>query len=57
MQKVDRKDFIPLEQQSKCYSDNPIPIGWNTSISAPHMHALTLENIQENLVKIHIINK
>ena len=31
------------------YEDMPRPIGWNTTISAPHMHAVTLENIYSNL--------
>ena len=39
MLEVDRKDF----SQYNPYQDSPQRIGYNTSISAPHMHALALE--------------
>jgi protein-L-isoaspartate(D-aspartate) O-methyltransferase len=32
------------------YADTPKPIGWNTTISAPSMHAETLKNLYEHLV-------
>ena len=32
------------------YSDTPKPIGWNTTISAPSMHAETLKNLYEHLI-------
>lgn len=28
----------------------PRPIGWNTTISAPHMHGMTLEKLQDALI-------
>ena len=32
------------------YSDLPRPIGFNTTISAPSMHASTLEKLRDKLV-------
>ena len=32
------------------YADTPKPIGWNTTISAPSMHAETLKNLYEHLL-------
>ena len=31
------------------YIDRPLSIGWNTTISAPHMHAMTLEHLAKFL--------
>ena len=42
MKAVDRKHFIPY-MASNHYVDKPQSIGHNTTISAPHMHAHTLE--------------
>mmetsp|Transcript_15054 Transcript_15054/g.18250 ORF Transcript_15054/g.18250 Transcript_15054/m.18250 type:complete len:155 (+) Transcript_15054:118-582(+) len=39
MRKVDRGDFVA----TNCYQDCPVPIGFNATISAPHMHAYALE--------------
>uniref|UniRef100_A0A914DPK4 protein-L-isoaspartate(D-aspartate) O-methyltransferase n=1 Tax=Acrobeloides nanus TaxID=290746 RepID=A0A914DPK4_9BILA len=39
MLSFDRADFCPLNP----YEDRPQQVGFNTTISAPHMHALTLE--------------
>ena len=50
MVKVDRKNFVPEAIYHHAYSDMPRPIGWNTTISAPHMHAMTLEKLQSVLV-------
>ena len=53
MLQVDRADFISL----KSYYDNPQSIGFNTSISAPHMHAHALEYLSDFLKpKIHILD-
>jgi protein-L-isoaspartate(D-aspartate) O-methyltransferase len=40
MRKVDRGDFCEV---STAYQDSPQPIGYNATISAPHMHAFCLE--------------
>jgi len=38
MKEVDRADFTDLLP----YTDCPSPIGYSTSIAAPHMHAMIL---------------
>ena len=45
MSKVDRKNFVPEDMYHSAYNDMPRPLGWNTTISAPHMHAMTLEKL------------
>lgn len=40
---VDRKYFIPGEYRSKAYYDDPLPIGYNQTISAPSIVATMLE--------------
>ena len=44
---TDRKDFMP--EESSPYEDRPQKIGFNTTISAPHMHAMTLRILEEYL--------
>ena len=34
----------PFSTSQKAYEDRPQPIGYNATISAPHMHAYALEN-------------
>lgn len=48
---INRKNFMPEESSYKAYQDSPLSIGWNTTISAPHMHATTLEEIKDHLKK------
>ena len=47
MLKVDRKNFIVEEGFHGPYADMPRPIGWGTTISAPSVHATTLEKLKE----------
>ncbi|CAL9110660.1 unnamed protein product [Musa textilis] len=47
MQTVDRGLFVP--EGSPAYVDSPMPIGYNATISAPHMHATCLELLEEHL--------
>ncbi|MCO5609243.1 hypothetical protein L7F22_063467 [Adiantum nelumboides] len=47
MEKIDRKLFVP--DQAYAYMDNPMPIGYNATISAPHMHALCLQLLENHL--------
>lgn len=42
---VDRAEFC----QNRPYLDTPSPIGYNATISAPHMHAFALEESMANL--------
>jgi protein-L-isoaspartate(D-aspartate) O-methyltransferase len=51
MSTVDRKHFVPESKIDQCYIDTPLKIGWNTTISAPHMHAITIEALSINSVK------
>jgi protein-L-isoaspartate(D-aspartate) O-methyltransferase len=51
MAKIDRKHFVPDEMAHQAYSDIPRSIGFGTTISAPHMHAMTLNAIKDNIVK------
>lgn len=45
---IDRKNFIP---QPPYYHDTSSPIGYGAIISAPHMHAYSLEYMQKYLAK------
>lgn len=47
MQKIDRGLFVP--EGNSPYLDTPMPIGYNATISAPHMHATCLELLKEHL--------
>ncbi|XP_015695970.1 protein-L-isoaspartate O-methyltransferase 1-like isoform X2 [Oryza brachyantha] len=47
MEAIDRGLFVP--PGASPYFDSPMPIGYNATISAPHMHASCLELLQEHL--------
>ncbi|XP_031478722.1 protein-L-isoaspartate O-methyltransferase-like isoform X2 [Nymphaea colorata] len=47
MEAIDRGLFVPPGNDP--YFDSPMPIGYNATISAPHMHATCLELLQEHL--------
>ncbi|XP_064979106.1 protein-L-isoaspartate O-methyltransferase-like isoform X5 [Musa acuminata AAA Group] len=47
MEAIDRGVFVP--PGSAPYVDSPVPIGYNATISAPHMHAACLELLEEHL--------
>lgn len=47
MESVDRALFVP--DGSSPYDDSPMAIGYNATISAPHMHATCLQLLEENL--------
>ncbi|WJX39212.1 Protein-L-isoaspartate O-methyltransferase 1 [Trifolium repens] len=47
METVDRALFVP--SGSSPYDDSPMAIGYNATISAPHMHATCLQLLEENL--------
>eukprot|EP00808_Paulinella_micropora_P012399 g77480.t1 len=48
MLKVDRAAYCVKGEQSP-YHDSPQPIGYGATISAPHMHAMCLEELKNNL--------
>jgi len=41
--KVDRANFVLENSKELAYFDTPLPIGYNQTISAPHMYAIYLE--------------
>ncbi|KAK7265611.1 hypothetical protein RJT34_33233 [Clitoria ternatea] len=47
MEDVDRALFVPNGVQP--YIDSPMAIGYNATISAPHMHATCLQLLEKNL--------
>nr|ABK94516.1 unknown [Populus trichocarpa] len=47
METIDRALFVP--DGTPAYVDSPIAIGYNATISAPHMHATCLQLLEENL--------
>lgn len=47
METVDRGLFVP--DGTPAYDDSPMSIGYNATISAPHMHAMCLQLLEQNL--------
>ncbi|KAF9667950.1 hypothetical protein SADUNF_Sadunf15G0076300 [Salix dunnii] len=47
METIDRALFVP--DGTLAYVDSPMAIGYNATISAPHMHATCLQLLEENL--------
>ena len=47
---VDRAMYFPKQSRELAYHDAPHPIGFNATISAPHMHATCLEALRESLI-------
>jgi protein-L-isoaspartate(D-aspartate) O-methyltransferase len=43
MRAVDRGLFVTPEHRTVAYEDRPLPIGYDVTISAPHMHAMMLD--------------
>lgn len=48
MKKVPRHLFVPAQYQSAAYSDRPLPIGQNQTISQPYIVGFMTESIQPN---------
>ena len=46
MDSVDRTTFVPERQKYAAWDDTPLPIGRGQTISAPHMVAMMLEELQ-----------
>lgn len=46
MKIVPREDFLPDDMRSYAYFDNPLPIGHDQTISAPHMTAIMNEALK-----------
>ncbi|RWR74303.1 protein-L-isoaspartate O-methyltransferase-like protein [Cinnamomum micranthum f. kanehirae] len=47
MESIDRGLFVTAGNPP--YADSPMPIGYNATISAPHMHAMCLELLEDRL--------
>lgn len=48
MRAVDRAEYC-VRGSGDPYTDQPLPIGYGQTISAPHMHAHCLENLEDHL--------
>ena len=46
MLKVPRELFVPEDYYGQSYNDTPLPIPGSQTISAPHMHAIILSELQ-----------
>lgn len=47
MKTIDRALFVP--SGASAYDDSPMGIGYNVTISAPHMHATCLQLLEDHL--------
>ena len=45
---IDRGNYCDIPNKD-CYSDHPMSIGYQQTISAPHIHALVLHHLQDKL--------
>jgi protein-L-isoaspartate(D-aspartate) O-methyltransferase len=56
MRRVPRHLFVPEREQKNAYADNPLPIGWGQTISAPHMVAIMCDllDIQDGMRVLEI---
>ncbi|MBI5872077.1 protein-L-isoaspartate O-methyltransferase, partial [archaeon] len=46
MLKIGREDFVSSDYRIDAYVDTPLPIPGGATISAPHMHAISLEALE-----------
>lgn len=46
LRKVPREEFVPAEYRAESYSDKPLPIGYDQTISQPYIVALMTEELQ-----------
>ena len=56
MSRVPRHLFVPENEKNNAYADNPLPIGWGQTISAPHRVAIMCDllDIQEGMKVLEI---
>ena len=43
---IPREEFVPVEKQGEVYGDDPVPIGYEQTISQPYMTALMAEVLE-----------
>ena len=46
MRRIGREEFVPAAYQSQAYSDGPLPIGLNQTISQPYIVALMTQELK-----------
>ncbi|MEM3341255.1 MAG: protein-L-isoaspartate O-methyltransferase, partial [Thermoplasmata archaeon] len=46
MAEIPRHLFVPENVRDNAYDDTPLPIGWNQTISAPHMVGMMAELLE-----------
>src|SRR5436190_23924756 len=46
MSKVPREEFVPHDSRAESYSDGPLPIGYDQTISQPYIVALMSEHLR-----------
>ena len=46
MAKVPREEFVPVDARAEAYSDGPLPIGYDQTISQPYIVAFMTENLR-----------
>jgi protein-L-isoaspartate(D-aspartate) O-methyltransferase len=56
MCRVPRHLFVPEREQKSAYTDSPLPIGWNQTISAPHMVGIMCDllDIQDGIKVLEV---
>ena len=52
---LDRADFINKNIKNEAYIDSPLYIGYGATISAPHMHAYSLESFYEKIKNFDLV--
>jgi len=57
LQSIDRGEFVKNNAIFSAYHDTPLSIGWNTTISAPHMHMFTLNYIGKFIKNLSLSQK
>jgi protein-L-isoaspartate(D-aspartate) O-methyltransferase len=45
MSKVPREEFVPADERAAAYTDNPLPIGYDQTISQPYIVAFMTEQL------------
>jgi len=49
MSKVPREEFVPADERAAAYTDNPLPIGYDQTISQPYIVAFMTEQLHPKL--------
>jgi len=49
MSKVPREEFVPADERAAAYTDSPLPIGYDQTISQPYIVAFMTEQLQPKM--------